>query len=156
MIAVAAFLALTATASATEPELEARAILPADATWPAPFPGVPNTDPAPAPGATQPVGGFSALLDAGNGDFWAMPDNGFGAKANSADFLLRLYHVTPDWETRRGGSGTIGVGEFISLRDPDGQVPFPIVNDATPDRLLTGADFDIESVVRARDGSLDR
>ena len=45
MIAVAACLALTATASATEPELEARAILPADATWPAPFPGVPNTEP---------------------------------------------------------------------------------------------------------------
>ena len=65
-------------------ELEARAILPADAVFPAPFGGVVNTDPAPAPGATQPVGGFSALLDAGNGDFYAMPDNGFGAKANSA------------------------------------------------------------------------
>ena len=105
IIAVAAFLALTATASATEPELEARAILPADATWPAPFPGVPNTDPAPAPGSTQPVGGFSALLDAGHGRFWAMPDNGFGNKANSRSFLLRVYKVRPNWETRRGGSG---------------------------------------------------
>jgi hypothetical protein len=35
-----------------EPTLEGRAILPADATAPAPFPGVPNTDPAPAPGST--------------------------------------------------------------------------------------------------------
>ena len=34
-----------------------------------------------------------------------MPDNGFGTKANSADFLLRLYLVTPDWETADGGAG---------------------------------------------------
>ena len=32
---------------------------------------------------------------------------------------------------------------------PTGSIPFPIVNGATPERLLTGADFDIESVVRA-------
>ena len=82
-----------------------------------------------------------------------MPDNGFGTKANSADFLLRLYQITPDWETDDGGSGEIEVGDFISLRDPDGVLPFPIVNEATPDRLLTGGDFDIESVVRMRDGS---
>jgi hypothetical protein len=55
---------------------------------------VTNTDPAPAPGATQPIGGFSALLDAGNGDFYAMPDNGFGSKANSRSFILRLPHQT--------------------------------------------------------------
>ena len=73
--AVAAALVPAATAGATEPRLEARAILPADASWAAPFPGVINTDPAPAPGSTQPVGGFSALLDAGDGEFWAMPDN---------------------------------------------------------------------------------
>ena len=34
----------------------------------------------------------------------------------------------------------------ITLRDPDRKVPFPIVNESTPDRLLTGGDFDIESV----------
>jgi hypothetical protein len=32
----------------------------------------------------QPVGGFSALLDApGVGNYWAMPDNGSRTKANS-------------------------------------------------------------------------
>ena len=31
--------------------------------------------------------------------------------------------------------------------------PFPITNEQTADRLLTGADFDIESVVRAKDGT---
>jgi hypothetical protein len=42
----------------------------------------------------------------------------------------------------------------ISLRDPRHRVPFPIVNENTKDRILTGGDFDIESVRRARDGSL--
>jgi hypothetical protein len=152
--AVLAVLALTATASASEPELEARAILPADATWPAPFPGIPNTDPAPAPGSTQPVGGFSALLDAGHGRFWAMPDNGFGNKANSRSFLLRVYKVRPQWETRRGGSGRVEILDEITLHDPDLKVPFPIVNENTEDRLLTGGDFDIESLRIGKDGTL--
>jgi glycerophosphoryl diester phosphodiesterase len=75
------------------------------------------------------------------------------AKGNSADFLLRLYHIIPDWETADGGAGEIHVGKFISLRDPDGPIPFSIVNGTTTERLLTGADFDIESVVRQADGS---
>ena len=63
----------------------------------------------------------------------------------------------PDWETAGGGAGAIEVGEFISLRDPDRRIPFPIVNEATPERLLTGGDFDIESVVRCpRRHVLDR
>jgi hypothetical protein len=152
--AVAALLIPAATAGATEPRLEARAILPADATWPAPFPGIPNTNPAPAPGSTQPVGGFSALLDAGGGDLYAMPDNGFGNKANSRSFLLRLYKVRANWETKRGGSGTVTILKAITLRDPDLKVPWPIVNEGTADRLLTGGDFDIESVRVTRDGTL--
>jgi hypothetical protein len=129
-----------------QPTLLARAILPADATAPAPFPGAPNTEPAPAPGSVQPVGGFSALLDApGFANYWAMPDNGFGTKANSHSFLLRVYKVHADYETARGGSGTVKILRSITLRDPDHKIPFKIINDATPDRLLTGGDFDIES-----------
>jgi glycerophosphoryl diester phosphodiesterase len=154
LAALAAALLSAATADATEPQLQSRAILPADATWPAPFPGVPNTDPAPAPGSTQPVGGFSALLDAGDGDLWAMPDNGFGNKANSRSFLLRPYKVRPNWNTKRGGPGTVTILKAITLRDPDLKVPFPIVNEETPERLLTGGDFDIESVRMTRDGTL--
>jgi hypothetical protein len=68
---------LAAPAAAAEPTLEGRALLAPDASAPAPFSGAPNTEPAPAPGARQPVGGFSALLDGGRrGTFWAMPDNG--------------------------------------------------------------------------------
>jgi hypothetical protein len=152
--AVAAALVPAATAGAAEPRLEARAILPADATFAAPFPGVINTDPAPAPGSTQPVGGFSALLDAGDGDFWAMPDNGFGNKANSRSFIVRLYKVRPAFETSYGGNGTVKILKAISLHDPDHKVPFPIVNEDTAERILTGGDFDIESVRIGKDGTL--
>jgi glycerophosphoryl diester phosphodiesterase len=153
LAASAAFtMLLTAGASAHDrdrgPSLEARAILPADASFPAPFPGVANTDPAPAPGSTQPVGGFSALLDAGNGDYFAMPDNGFGSKANSRSFILRLYRVKPNWSR-----GTVQIKEAITLSDPDQQIPFAIVNENTDERILTGGDFDVESVRRLKDGT---
>ena len=48
-----------------------------------------------------------------------MEDNGYGAKANSSDFLLRMYLVTPQFKTAHGGSGSVSVGDFIQLRDPD-------------------------------------
>ena len=138
-----------------QPTLLARAILPADATAPAPFPGVIDTEPAPAPGSVQPVGGFSALLDApGRDNYWAMPDNGFGTKANSHSFLLRVYEVHADFETARGGSGAVRILKWITLRDPDHKIPFELINDATPDRLLTGGDFDIESVREDYRGTL--
>ena len=137
-------------ASAAPParsSLEARAILPADASAPAPFPGVVDTDPAPAADARQPVGGFSALIDAPGRDvFWAMPDNGFGSKANSRSFLLRVYRIRANFETRRGGSGDVELLESITLRDPDNRAGFAIVNQGTRERLLTGGDFDIESM----------
>ena len=47
----------------------------------------------------------------------------------------------------------VEIKSFISLRDPDHKLDFPIVNDATTDRLLTGADFDVESLVRSPDGT---
>lgn len=138
---------------ASGPTLLGRAILPADATSPAPFPGVVNTDPAPARGATQPVGGFSALIDAGGRDtYWAMPDNGFGSKANSRSFLLRLYKVRASFRTAHGGSGTVRILDTVTLRDPQHKIPFALVNGATRDRLLTGGDFDIESVRQTRRG----
>ena len=141
---------------AEKPVLEARATLSADFIAPGPPSGALAT---PANGRTGPfpgqvIPGFSGMVDNGDGTFLAMPDNGFGAKANSADFLLRLYTIAPNWETADGGDGSLEVGEYISLRDPDGVIPFPIVNAATTPRFLTGADFDIESVVRADDGTM--
>ena len=152
-LAVGAFAAFAAAADGREPTLLGRAILPADAYQPGPPSGAfispDNGVTPPFPG--QPIPGFSAVLDAGHGEFWGMPDNGYGAKGNSGDFLLRVYRIRPDFKTTKGGNGAVEVLGFIQLRDPDGRVPFALFR---ADRLLTGADFDIESVRRARDGSL--
>ncbi|MDQ3630553.1 MAG: esterase-like activity of phytase family protein, partial [Actinomycetota bacterium] len=129
-----------------QPTLEGRALLPADAAAPAPFPGAPNTDPAPVPDGRQPVGGFSALVEApGKDAFWAMPDNGFGSKANSRSFLLRVYRVRVDFERKAGDGSGVEILDSITLSDPDRRVPFPIVNEGSAERLLTGGDFDPES-----------
>ncbi len=137
------------------PTLLGRATIDADLLMPGPPSGALAT---PANGRTGPfpgqvVPGFSAMLDNGDGSFWAMPDNGFGSKANSADFLLRMYLVRPSFEGE-GGDGSVAMPRFLSFRDPDHHAGFPIVHEDTDDRLLTGADLDIESVVRLRDGSL--
>ena len=137
------------------PTLVARATYDADNYQPGPPSGAAVT---PVNGRTGPfpgqvVPGFSAVVDNGNGTFWAMPDNGFGAKTNSADFLLRIYLVRPHWETAAGGKGQIEVERFVSLRDPRQRLDFPIQREDSAGRRLTGADFDIESLVRADDGS---
>ncbi|MFO0828965.1 MAG: esterase-like activity of phytase family protein [Phycisphaerales bacterium] len=101
----------------------------------------------------QPVQGFSAILDENDGTYLMMCDNGYGSIENSADFNLRVYHVQPSWETASGGAGTVAVLGFFELRDPDGHVPFAIVNAFSRERVLTGADFDIESMQRVGDGT---
>ncbi|GIE75291.1 hypothetical protein Aph02nite_12410 [Actinoplanes philippinensis] len=136
-----------------EATLRSRAILPATAYQRGPVSGTQlptapvNGIAAPFPG--QPVPGFSAVLPLAGDRLLAMPDNGFGAKNNSADFLLRAYDITPDHRRHR-----VTVNGFVSFRDPDHRVPFPIVNENTRDRLLTGADFDIESLARDARGNL--
>ncbi|MES1263395.1 MAG: esterase-like activity of phytase family protein, partial [Peristeroidobacter soli] len=132
----------------------------------------------------QPVQGFSAVLRGPVKDtYLVMADNGFGNKANSPDALLRVYTVKPDFDegvvkpaNRFTGDAQddFTAGTFITLSDPWKKVPFAIVADGvnypgTPTgggapipvdsairngRLLTGADFDIESIRRAPDGSL--
>src|SRR5262245_50755836 len=64
------------------PELELRATLSADFLAPGPPSGQFSMG---ANGRTPPYGGqvipgFSGMVDNGDGTFWAMPDNGFGAK----------------------------------------------------------------------------
>jgi hypothetical protein len=101
-----------------------------------------------APGARQPVGGFSALLKAPWRDgYLGMPDNGFGSKANSHSFLLRVYAVKPH-------RGDVEIQGAIHLRDPNHRIPFELVNEATEQRYLTGGDFDIESFRIDRRGTL--
>ncbi len=102
----------------------------------------------------QPIQGFSAVLNNKNGTYLALSDNGFGSIENSADYELRLYTIHPRFETPFGGPGTVEIVDFIQLSDPNGLIPFAITNHFTSDRILTGADFDIESVQRDADGTL--
>lgn len=87
----------------------------------------------------QPVQGHSGIKRMADGTFWLLTDNGFGSKANSPDAMLFLRNVKVDWE-----KGTIETVRTIFLHDPDRKVPFRITHEATQNRYLTGADFDIE------------
>jgi glycerophosphoryl diester phosphodiesterase len=102
----------------------------------------------------QPVQGFSGVLDNGDGSFDLLSDNGFGSLENSADYHLRVYTVRPDFKTESGGSGAMAVERFITLHDPDRKIPFAVTNHFTEERILTGADFDLESIQRGEDGTL--
>lgn len=143
------------------PRLEGRAVLPV-ATYAAgpisgqfliPGPGVRNGVTFPLP--SQPVEGFSGIVEGRvRGEYLAMADNGFGNKANSPDFHIRAYYLRPDFKTADGGSGAVGVHDHIEFSDPDRRMPFPIQQEGTAARILTGADIDPESIQRDRRGDL--
>ena len=136
-----------------------RAVLPATTFAPGPTSGQ-QLGTAPINGQAvpfvdkQPVQGFSAVADNGDGSLMVIADNGFGAMENSSDFNLRVYRIRPDFKTTQGGSGTIQVETFIELHDPDKKIPFTIANHFSAERVLTGADLDIESLQVAPDGTL--
>jgi hypothetical protein len=132
----------------------------------------------------QPVPGWSGLLSNGDGSFTAMPDNGYGAKGNSADYVLGFYTVSPSFKTDGDGTtepGTVVNHSFTSFNDAHGLLRNGVGVDLTitadranyfsgagsgtdsgipvhpairQGRLLTGYDFDIESIARADDGTL--
>ncbi len=138
-----------------KPRLFGRAVLPASTFAEGPASGefAANGNGVSVPFAQQPVQGFSAVLDNGDGSYRVMTDNGYGTLENSADFHLRVYTVRPSFKTKQGGAGTLAVDSFFELRDPDKKVPFAITHHFTEERILTGADFDIESMQRAPDGT---
>ncbi len=140
--------------------LKGFASLPADTIAPGPQSGkfiTGTTNGRTVPFNGQPVQGFSAVQFASDNTFWFMPDNGFGGKTNSEDFLLRVYQVDPSFQGfEPNGNGTVNVSlnSFIQLSDPNNRIPFKIINENTADRLLTGGDFDLESFTIAKDGTL--
>ena len=108
----------------------------------------------------QPVQGFSALLAADQGSFFALTDNGFGARDNSADYLLGWYRIRPHFRradalakntVKHEIDGTIVVEEITRLSDPSSLLDFKLSRES--DRLLTGADLDPESFRLTPDGS---
>lgn len=135
--------------------LEGFASLPADtfAEGPPAGEGISgNGRTGPFPG--QPVQGFSGVQFADENSFWFLSDNGFGARANSADYLLRIYKVDPSFTGAEDGDASVEVEDFIQLADPNNLISFEIQNEGTSERLLTGADFDIESFVIDGDGTI--
>jgi hypothetical protein len=139
--------------------LVGRAVLPAQTYAPGPVSGtffgsvVTNGVTFPLP--SQPVEGFSSIVAGRSpGEYLAMPDNGFGNKKNSFDFLIRAYYIRPDFTTEHGGNGSVKVGGYVSFRDPLHRFGFPIQNEHTQRRLLTGADIDPESLQRDKAGDL--
>ncbi|MFB2768962.1 esterase-like activity of phytase family protein [Pelatocladus sp. BLCC-F211] len=111
-----------------------------------------NKRTGPFPG--QPVQGFSGVQFADSDSYWFLSDNGFGGQTNSADYLLRIYKIDPDFKTVDSGSGNAQWTDYIQLSDPNNLISWQIVNENSPDRFLTGADFDPESIVLAEDGTI--
>ena len=136
-----------------------------------------NGVPGPATGAylpQQPVQGVSAVIPAGDGTWWALPDNGYGTRDTSADWQLAIYRIDP----RFGNPAGPQLLSTMLLSDPGRHVAWKTVCDptagtdlppftfnvlpATPPpacgtdpaaRLLTGFDFDPESVQIGADGT---
>jgi|GEM_PF-60333 len=143
-------------------ELEGFSSLPADTFAEGPPAGTDDGEgnPIDANGRTgpfegQPIQGFSGVQFAdSDGSFWFLSDNGFGAQENSADYHLRLYQVNPNFAGSEEGDGSVEVEDFIQLSDPNGLISFDIQNGDTTERLLTGADFDIESFVLDSKGDI--
>ena len=142
--------------------LEGFAELPADTFAEGPQSGADSGDGTPieangrtGPFESQPVQGFSGVQFApdNSGAFWFLSDNGFGAQDNSADYLLRIYQVDPNFTGVEDGDGSVEVQDFIQLSDPNNLISFDIINE-DEDRLLTGGDFDIESFVIDEQGDI--
>jgi len=176
----------TCTSREPRAELIAWAALPASTRTPGPTSGQfisPVNGVVPPFIDTQPVPGWSGLLANGNGTFTALPDNGYGSKSNSADYVLGFYTVRPHFKLWADGTtepGSIRNLSFTAFDDRLGLLKDGIGVDLiiTADRenyysgggsgtdsgiavdpairsgrLLTGYDFDVESIARAKDGT---
>jgi hypothetical protein len=123
-----------------------------------------GTTAVPRPYPAQPVQGFSAMHRNADGSYLVMTDNGYGQKGNSQDFELVVNRIRPD--TATGTTDYLGL-QFV-LSDPDHHVDWTIWRDGgcaaatslpagytcpAGDRVLTGWDFDPESMQVATDGT---
>ncbi len=109
--------------------------------------------------------------------FIGLPDNGYGAQNNSADFVLGFYVVSPNFKVAGDGTtarGPVTVRTFTPFSDPNGLAdstfivdgpvcnrseyystgtPFAVDPAIRAGRWLTGADFDVESIAMMDDGT---
>jgi hypothetical protein len=102
----------------------------------------------------QPVQGVSSIKPGPTpGAWWALSDNGFGNKWNSSDYRLCIYlfEVTP--RTAAGTDSRTALQAVIELSDPAKYFPWRLAEEAAPERFMTGADADPESLVTMPDDS---
>ena len=108
------------------------------------------------PFPSQPVQGFSAVLD--DRRRRVLGDARQRLRREGELGGLPAAHVPSSGRPSRRSAAAAARSPsagIISLRDPDSKIPFPIVRGDLPaPRLLTGGDFDIESVRRDRRGEL--
>jgi hypothetical protein len=131
----------------------------------------------------QPIPGWSGLLDNGDGTLTALPDNGYGSKANSSDYIIGVYTTQVTLKTTGDGTNMPGrienlafvpfndslgllnngagidlvvTADLVTYRSGNGfgvDSGIPVDESITLERLLTGYDFDVESIARDRDGT---
>ncbi len=87
------------------------------------------------------------------GAWWALSDNGFGNKWNSPDYRLCVYLFDVRPRTEAGPDSRTALQAVIELSDPAKFFPWRLADESTPERLLTGADADPESLVLMPDES---
>jgi hypothetical protein len=101
---------------------------------------------------SQPVQGVSSIQPGPTaGAWWALSDNGFGAKWNSPDYRLCIYLFDVRPRTEAGTDSRTALQAVIELSDPAKFFPYRITDESEPERLLTGADADPESLVAMPD-----
>ena len=103
---------------------------------------------------SQPVQGVSSIKPGPTaGAWWALSDNGFGSRWNSPDYRLCIYLFDVRPRTIAGGDTRNALQAVIELSDPAHFFPWRIADESDPERLLTGADADPESLVALPDGT---
>lgn len=101
---------------------------------------------------SQPVQGVSSIKPGPTaGAWWALSDNGFGAKWNSSDYRLCIYLFDVRPRTEAGTDSRTALQAVIELSDPAKFFPYRLTDESEPERLLTGADADPESLVTMAD-----
>jgi hypothetical protein len=136
-------------------ELIGHILMPPDALRPGPasgqFDGEGRRAAAPRFDA-QPVQGVSSIKPGPTqGAWWALSDNGFGRKWNSPDYRLSIYLFDVRPRTQAGTDSRTALQGVIELSDPARFFPWRLTDEISPDRWLTGADADPESLVTMAD-----
>jgi len=89
----------------------------------------------------EPIQGFSSIVLAPDGSYWAMADTGHGAAKRRAEVSVVFHHIDIDWIQ--------GIAKLLSeepLRAPDRKLPFRLVNEQSRERLLTAADLNVDAM----------